>query len=231
MKRIETGVPPIRMADVRTLCFMYGADSATTEQLVEMSLRDEDWWEYYNDVVPTWLGKYVALESMASSIMIFDPELIHGLLQTPAYHRAIYEADPTLPPGDIERQLALRADRQRAAFAKTPPFRVTAVFGESALARNVGGTAAMEKQQAHLLKMSEEQHVQVLVLPWQRGAYPGMQGAFTILSVDSPEDPDVVYLETLSGARYIENQKIVERYQTIAALLPSRSVTLKEYLS
>jgi transcriptional regulator with XRE-family HTH domain len=232
MKRIEAGEPPIRMPDVRTLCFMYGADGATTEQLVEMALnKDEDWWEYYHDVVPTWLGKYVALESASSSMTTFDPELIHGLLQTPAYHRAIYLSDQTLRPGDLERQLSLRADRQRAAFGRTPPFRITAVLGEGALLRVVGGPETMAEQRAHLLKLTVDHAVEVFVLPWSAGAHSAMTGAFTMLRNDSPDDPDVVYLETLSGGRYIEKQDIVERYRTNAAILQSQAVTLKEYLS
>jgi hypothetical protein len=232
IKRIEAGDPPIKMPDVRALCFMYGADAATTEQLVEMSLnREQNWWEDYTDAMPQWLGKYVALETAACSITTFDPELIHGLLQTPAYHRAIFEADAHLLADDVERQVGLRAERQRAAFGRTPPLRVTAVLGEGALVRAVGGAEAIEEQRSHLLKLAAQEHVDVFVLPWSAGAHTAMKGAFTILAMDHPEEPDVVYLETLGGGRYMEKQDLVERYRRNATILKAQSVTIEEYLS
>lgn len=232
IKRIEAGEPPIKMPDVRALCFMYDADLATTEQLVEMSLnRDENWWADYTDAMPLWLGKYVALETAASSITTFDPELVHGLLQTPAYHRAVFDADADLDPADADRQLGLRAERQRAAFSRTPPLHVTAILGEGALVRTVGGAETTAEQHAHLIQMAAEDHVHVMVLPWSAGAHTAMKGAFTILATENPEDPDVVYLETMGGGRYMEKRDLVERYQRNAALLASASIPIKEYLS
>ncbi len=232
MRRIENGDPPIKMADVRTLCFMYGVDNSTTEQLVEMSLnKDQDWWEYYNDVVPTWLGRYVALESASSAITTFDAELIHGLLQTPDYHRAVYLAAEDVPLGHLDRHLGLRSDRQRAALERNPPLRIRAILGEGALIRAVGGPDVMRSQLAHLMQMDQREHVRILVLPLADGAHAAMTGAFSILESNSPNDPDIVYLETLSGGRYIEKEDIVDRYRRIGAVLASQAVAIKEYLS
>jgi hypothetical protein len=232
IKRIEAGDPPIKMPDVRAVGFLYGADAATTEQLAEMSLiKEENWWEEYSEAVPQWLGKYLALETAAGSITTFDPELIHGLLQTPAYHRAIFDADADFVSADVDLEIGFRAERQRAAFGRTPPLRVTAVLGEGALVRAVGGTATVQEQRVHLLEMSEQDHVDVFVLPWAAGAHTSMKGAFTILSTDNPEEPDVVYLETLGGGRYMERQDLVERYRRNAEIIMSQSVTIKEYLS
>ena len=232
MRRIEAGEPPIRMSDVRALCFMFDADPATTEQLAEMSMNmEEDWWEDYNDVLPTWLGRYVALESISSNIIAWDAELVHGLLQTPDYYRALDAAEITPRPGDLESKLGLRAQRQKTAFSKKPPFRITTILGEGALARLIGGREVMAAQVAHLLTLSQGEHVDVFVLPWDTGAHTALGGSFTIMGNDEPDYPDVVYLETLSGARYIEKRDIVEKYRRRAAVLQSQAVTLKEYLS
>ncbi len=232
MRRIENGDPPIKMADVRTLCFMYGVDNSTTEQLVEMSLnKDADWWEYYSDVVPNWFGQYVALESASTSITTHSPELIHGLLQTPDYHRAIYLADEALAPEGMERQLSLRADRRRAAFDRTPPLQITAILSEAALLRAVGGAEAMRQQIAHLVHMDESEHVTIVVLPLAKGAHGGMATRFSILANDDPTDPDVVYLEALGGGQYFERPVIVERYRQNADVLLTQGVPLKEYVS
>jgi hypothetical protein len=230
MRRIEAGEPPIRLADVRTLCFMYGADAGTTEQLAEMSLSvEEDWWEYYN--IPSWMSKYVALETISSTLTVWDEVLIHGLLQTPDYHRAIYLAETFLPPDDLERHVSLRTDRQTAAFARKPPFRITQILGEGALRRQIGGPKVMGEQIKHLLELIERREVGVFVLPWDAGAHSALSGAFMILGNDAPEYPDVVYLETLSGGRYIGKREIVERYRQSADALLSEAVTLKEFLS
>jgi hypothetical protein len=232
IRRIEAGQPPIRMPDVRTLCFMYGADAATTEQLVEMSLnREQNWWADYTDAMPLWLGKYVALETAAGSITTFNSELVHGLLQTPAYHRAVFDADADLHADDAERQMGLRAERQRAAFSRTPPLRITAVLGEGALLRAVGGSETMAEQRRHLLQMAASDHVDVFVLPWSSGAHTSMKGAFTILATDNVDDPDVVYLETMGGGRYMETKDLVDRYRRNAAVLAAQSVPIKEYLT
>ena len=132
LQRIEAGNGPIKTADARALCWLYGASPAVTEKLAELALNTtaEGWWEDYGDVMPRWFGLYVELEAAASSISTYDPELIHGLLQTPAYHLAVFEADADLAAHSAEREVELRVERQRAAYDRTPPLRITAVLGE-----------------------------------------------------------------------------------------------------
>lgn len=231
MRRIEAGEPPIRLADVRTLCFMYGADAQTTEQLAEMSLSvEEDWWEYYR--IPAWLSKYVALETISNSLTVWDCSLCHGLLQTPDYHRAVYLSDKFLPLDELERQISLRVDRQTAAFEREPPLRITQILDEGALRRQIGGPKVMGEQIEHMVELTETRSVSIFVVPFSAGAHgAGLSGPFSILTNDAPEYPNVVYLETLSGGRYIGKREIVERYQRSAEALMSQAVTLKEYLS
>ena len=61
----------------------------------------------------------------------------------------------------------------------------------------------MCEQRNRLLELSLQENVQVLVLPWESGAHAAMKGAFTVVSFDEDDDPDVVYLETLAGGRYV----------------------------
>jgi transcriptional regulator with XRE-family HTH domain len=231
LKRIEAGQVAQRMADVRTLCFMYHADEVTTEQLVEMTLITENgWWEDYSDLMPSGFRMYVELEAAATSITTWDSELIHGLLQTPAYHRAVFEAEAWPSPDAGERQVQLRAERQRAAFDRTPPLRLYAVIGAGALARQVGSEKVMAEQRQHLLELSRRPHVELYVLPWQAGAHAAMKGAFTVLGFDNPDDPDVVYLETVAGGRYIEQPDMLTRYRQDFDRVRDQSVPFEEYL-
>jgi len=232
LQRIEAGSGPIKMADARALCWLYGADAAVTEKLAELALNTttEGWWEDYGDVMPRWFGLYIELETAASSISTYDAELIHGLLQTPAYHRAVFEADVDLTPDLADREVKLRADRQKAAYDRNPPLQITAVLGEGALLRMVGGPEAMDEQRWHLRALSEQSNVDVYILPWNVGAHSGMKGAFTILGFDRPDDPDVVYVETLTGGRYVEQAKMLQRYRRNLASIQAQAITIKEYL-
>jgi Domain of unknown function (DUF5753) len=230
LKRIEAGQVAQRMADVRTLCFMYHADEATTEQLVEMTLITENaWWEDYSDLMPTGFRIYVELEAAADRVYSYDPELIYGMLQTPAYHRAVFEAEAWPTPDAGERQVRLRAERQRAAFDRTPPLQVTAVIGAGALARQVGGEEVMAQQRQHLLEMSRKPNVDLYVLGWDAGAHPAMKGSFTVLGFDNSYDPDIVYLETVAGGRYIEQSDVLARYQQDFDRVRDQSVPFEEY--
>ncbi len=233
LHRVEAGAVPVKVADVWAFCRLYDADSSTTDRLAEMARNttEKGWWESYDAVMPSWFGTYVELESAASRLYVYDPDLIHGLLQTPAYHRALIEVDPERSAESADLQLRLRGGRQQAAFERVKPLEVVAVFGEGALARTVGGAEGMAQQKRRLLELSEMGNVQVSVLPFNAGAHVAMKGPFTVLAFDSDDDhPDVVYLETHAGARYIEADEAVHRYRTNLRLIIEQSVPLKEYM-
>jgi transcriptional regulator with XRE-family HTH domain len=230
--RIEKGKSPVKQADVRALCWLYGASPEDANTLAELALKTEmeGFWEDYSDVMPPRFGVYVELEAAASHIFTYDPELIHGLLQAPAYHRAVFEFEPYPSADSVDRQVELRAERQRAAFDRGPPLIITAILGEGAITRDVGGPAVMREQRRRLLELSAQANVQVLVLPWNSGAHAAMKGAFTVVSFDEDDDPDVVYLETLAGGRYVEQAAMIQKYRETFELVRNQSLTIEEYL-
>ena len=232
LQRVEAGSVRIKMADVRTMCWLYGADASVTEKLAELALNttDEGWWESFTDVMPPWFGMYVELEAAASQVFAYDPELIHGLLQTLAYSQAVSAADPTLTPETAQRHVGLRAERQRAAFGRTPPLQLTTVLGAGALTRVVGGERVMAEQRAHLLDISRQANFEVRVLPWDAGAHLAMKGAFNVLEFESPEAPSVVYLETYVGGRYVEQPKSLSTFRQMFEIISAMSVPIEEYL-
>jgi hypothetical protein len=232
LARIEAGAGSVKMADVRALCWLYGADQATTDSLAELALNTatEGWWEDYGDVMPAWFALYVELEAAARAVLVYDPELVYGILQTPAYQRAIFETAPGLTPESAERQVRLRSQRQRAAFDRDPPLQITAVLGEGVLARNVGGAEVMAEQVDHLRQLAARSQVEILVLPWASGAHVAMKGGFVVLGFATTDDPDVVYLETYAGGRYIEQGKMVQEYRDMFAAIRKQSIGIEEYL-
>lgn len=227
LARIESGVGAVKMADVRALCWLYGADQQTTDSLADLALNTtgEGWWEAFD--IPPWFSLFVELESAASEALVYDGSLVCGLLQTQAYQRAIFEAD--VEPTSIERQIALRTQRQKAAFERDTPLRLSFLMCEGVLTREVGGPAVMAEQREHLLHMAKSTHCESLVIPWAAGAHASLQSPYVILRFDG--DPDVLYLEHGGGARYVETPATVDRYIDRFMAARNVAISIEEYLS
>jgi transcriptional regulator with XRE-family HTH domain len=230
--RIETGKTPVKVGDVRALCWLYGADPAVTELLAALAAGStgHGWWEEYGSTLPQWFGLYLDLEAAASELRTYDVELVHGLLQTPEYAQAVIRAvRPSLSPQELDQQVGLRMERQRAAFDRVRPVRFTAVLGAGTLERQVGGPEVMARQRAQLLRLSQRDHIEIRVLPWKSGAHPAIDGGYTWLRFDDPDDPDLIYLETRVGAHYLEQPQHVHDYGMMSEVMYSASIPIEEH--
>ena len=229
--RIETGKVAVKVGDVRGLCWLYGADAKTTDTLSMMAFgsRDQGWWEDYDEVFPTWFNLYVGLESSADEIRTYDPELVHGLLQIPDYVRALrLSFDPDDTEEGVQRQIEFRQERQQTLFDRSPLPRLTAVLGAGVLARPVGGSRVMAEQITRLLELNRREHIDIRVLPWDVGAHPAMHiGAFTIMDFHNDDDPAVVYLETHTGARYLERPDELAEYRRVFDRIYDRTIPIE----
>lgn len=230
LHRIEKGKVPVTVANVRALCWLYGADRSATDALAELALgtNQQEWWDS-NPVIPDWFKLYVGLEASASRIYSYDGEVVPGELQTEQYARAVFTAEK---PGDdhgARRQVGLRMQRQKTLFARNPAPQLTTVLGAGALTRPVGGPDALSEQVEHLRDANRRENVDIRVLPWSVGAHAAMAGAFRILEFDDSDDPDVVYLESHVGALYLEEPHEVEEYRRIFKLINSDSVPIDDY--
>jgi transcriptional regulator with XRE-family HTH domain len=230
LHRIETGKVPVTVANVRALCWLYGADQSITDALAELALgtSQEEWWDA-NPVIPDWFKLYVGLEASAVRICGYDGEVVPGELQTEQYARAVFGAEQPADTGATERHVKLRIQRQQALFARRPAPHLVTVLGEGALSRPVGGASVLKGQIEHLRQVGRRDHVEIRVLPFAAGAHAAMAGAFRILDFDGSEDPDVVYLESHVGALYLEEDAEVEEYRRIFELITKRSVPIGEY--
>lgn len=228
--RIESGRTAAKPGDVRELCALYGADAATVEALVTMarSAREKGWWEdSADDAVMAGFRFFLELEASASRIQSYDPDTVLGLMQTEEYARAVETA--TLTPGAdaIDRFVAVRLARQRTVLdGRRPDF--TAVMGPAALTRRTEPAAILQRQREHISQLAGRSHIRVRVLSPVMASHPGATGPFTIFDFDDPDDPAVVYVSTLVGAKYFEQPHEVARYRATFERLLSTSDAWEE---
>jgi transcriptional regulator with XRE-family HTH domain len=214
ISRVETGRVSVSPRDVRDMLELYGVPSAQRESLVQLARdsRQKGWWHAYSDTMQPQMATYIGLESAASEIRIYEVSLIPGLLQTEDYARAVIRAGMVNSPAeDIERRVSLLMARQPAVVREDPP-KVWAVLDEAALRRRVGGSGLMRLQLEHLLAQAALPNVAVQVIPFGGGAHPAMGRPFIILVFPERVDTDVVYLEDLTSALYLEDVAEVDRY-------------------
>ncbi|MET9598942.1 helix-turn-helix transcriptional regulator [Streptomyces sp. NPDC006459] len=140
-------------------------------------------------VLPTWFQPYAEMEARASYISTFQAQLVYGLLQTPAYARAVLGVRTE---GDLDAKVAARMDRQRILDREDPPL-MWVVMSEAVLHQEVGGCEVMRSQLTHLLELQRREWVKVQILPFEAGAHTGQMGSFTVLRFE--DDPDIVYTE------------------------------------
>jgi transcriptional regulator with XRE-family HTH domain len=231
--RIENGKTPVKVSDVRSLCWLYRADEETADALAKLAegTSGQGWTENHGDSLPEWFGLYVGLEAMASEIRSYDPELVHGLLQTPSYTRAVtQEGNPEIGSDVVDRQITVRGERQHMLLTRMPPIRLTVILGAGVLTRPVGGRRVMAEQIARLKELNGLDHLDVRVLPWKGGAHAAMHvGAFSILDFADPDDPPVVYLESHTGAQYLEKKEELVEYRKVFDLIQHRTTSIEEY--
>ena len=212
ISRIELGRNAVREVDIADLLSLYGiTDTTEREQLLSLASQANQpgWWHRYQDILPGWFQAYIGLEESAESIRSYDSQFIPGLLQTEDYAAAVI-ALGEFSLEETERLVYLRKERQRRF--SSGGLRLWAIIDEAALRRPVGGsTSLMRAQLAHLLDSSDMPGFTLQVAPLPAGAYAA-PGSFSILRFAVPELPDVVYLEQLTSAMYLDKPSDVHRY-------------------
>jgi len=213
--RLENGQVGLKERDVVDLLQLYGVTSADQVAVLVDLAREANtpgWWARFSDVLPQWFRAYVDLESAAALIRTYQGQLVPGLLQTEDYVRAVIRgavlADST---EEVERRVALRVSRQALLERPDAP-KLWAVVDEAALRRPVGGPKVMRPQLERLIEATELPNVTLQILPLSAGAHPAMVGTFTILRFPDAELPDVVYLEHLTNALYLDKRDDVDQY-------------------
>ena len=141
---------------------------------------------------------------------------------TPA--RSPCSATRPRPTDEIDRRVSLRLKRQDLLASPQPP-QVWSVLDEGALRRPVGGPEVMRAQLNHLTEMARLRHVTIQVVPFDRGGHAAAGGSFTVLRFSEQEVPDVVYLEHLTSALYLDKRDDVDHYMEVMNHLSTEALT------
>ncbi|MGC0338927.1 transcriptional regulator with XRE-family HTH domain [Streptomyces sp. SLBN-8D4] len=216
ISRMELGRVSFKTRDVEDLLTLYGiTDEQERASLLSLAREANvaGWWHSYSDVLPSWFPTYVGLEGAASLIRVYEVQFIHGLLQTEAYARAVVRRGMKgASAADVEKRVALRLERQKyLADDGGPEFHV--VLDEASLRRPYGDRQVMRGQLQHLIDVSERPNVRLQIMPFGFGGHSGESGAFTILSFTESDLTDVVYLEQLTSALYLDKREDVTQYE------------------
>lgn len=215
VSRIENAKTLPSINDVEALLDLYGADRATREELLGLrrDAAQKGWWEEYREALPPDMLPLLGLEIEATEIRNWETQVVPGLLQTEPYARALlshFQPVVQVPHRWLEGRVAVRMERQRILLFDSNPVKFYAVFEESVLRRQFGDASVMREQLAHLVEVSESDHIEMRILA-QDTPPPMPTGPF--LHLKFPDFPDVVYLEEFFGARYIEDTEQVYAYE------------------
>jgi transcriptional regulator with XRE-family HTH domain len=215
ISRMELGRVGFKERDIKDLLTLYGViDEAEREQLIALARQANapGWWQRFGDVLPSWFQAYLGLEAAASLIRTYEIQFVPGLLQTRDYARAVIGlGHPGSSAADLERRTDLRLERQQILRRSNPPH-LWAVLDEAVLRRPIGGPEVMRAQLEALIEASKRPHVRVQIMPFRTGGHAAAGGPFSILRFPEPELPDVVYVEQLTSAIYLDKRDDVDQY-------------------
>lgn len=199
ISRMENGqsADPYR---VKGLLELYGAPPDVIRDMIQIARearrRGTTVRKPYHDFVPKRLAEYYELEDEAESLSLLEGEFIPGLLEIPAYARALIGAGQ--PPEEVDRLVDIRLGRQRR-LSEPDPLKLRVILGEAALYTQVGGPRVLHDQLNDLLEVAlHAANTKIRVLPFAVGSRPALGRNFTILSFPDPEDPDVIFAESVS---------------------------------
>jgi hypothetical protein len=220
LSRIENAHTVPGDAEIRQLLDLYEVEGHYADELFVLAQEaaGKGWWETYSPTLPPDYASLIGLEAEAQAALSWEPLIVPGLLQTGDYAREVTNGyleriDP-VPPSETRRRVEARLARQRV-LTRDNPLRLSVVLDQSVLHRRFGDRSVMRAQVKRLLDLSERDNISLRILPLD-GRHPIGTGAFVLLQFGEIHDftyQDVVYIENLTGGRYVEEEDEVFRYK------------------
>jgi transcriptional regulator with XRE-family HTH domain len=220
VSRIETAQTAPGTSDIKKLLVLYGVEGRSADELLALGQEAtrKGWWETYSSTLPPEYSALVGMEAEAKSAFSWAAQIVPGLFQTAEYAREVTngytEQIAPIPPSETRRRVEVRLARQQV-LTRDNPLELRAVLDESVLYRRFGNRDVMNSQMEKLLELSESDNISLRILPLD-GRHPIGTGAFVLLhfgDVHHVTHEDVVYIESLTGGRYVEEEDEVYRYR------------------
>jgi Domain of unknown function (DUF5753)/Helix-turn-helix domain len=215
ISRMELGRVSFKERDVSDLLTLYGVtDAGEREALLSLARQANSpgWWHHFGDILPGWFQSYLGLEAAATLIRTYEIQFVPGLLQTPEYARAVILLGHSgADAAEIERRVELRRQRQQILTRQDAP-QLWVVIDEAVLRRPIGGVDVMKAQIEYLIQAAKLPNVRMQIIPFHAGGHAAAGGPFAILRFPEPELPDVVYVEQLTSAIYLDKREDVDHY-------------------
>ncbi|MEU3354001.1 helix-turn-helix transcriptional regulator [Streptomyces sp. NPDC037389] len=216
ISRQETGRHRVMRLELDVLLDLYQVeDEKLREWLIALAAEGgkRSWWRQHSDKIPPGFKELLTLESDAERIAVFQSQLIPGLLQTRDYATAIINGHSAhLADDKREFYVNLRMERQEI-FQRAVPPQYLAIIQEGALRQEIGGPKVLTEQLRHLVALSRAPEMTIQVIPFSQGVFTATRGSFVLYSYPDPLDLDVVQVEYLDGALYLEEDEPVTRYK------------------
>ena len=215
--RIEHARVRPQTRTLRTLLDLYGVEAPQQSELLALlrDARQRGWLHAYQSELAEQYTTYIGFEGEARSISNYESLFVPGLLQTEDYARAVIRGVlPMANRDEVERRVEVRMERQDV-LRNDNPLELWVIMDEAALRRHVGGSDVIRAQLGHLLDAVELPNVTIQVIPFDVGAHAGMPGSFVLMQFGEPAIPDVVYIDSMAGDLFLEEESDIRRYTLI----------------
>lgn len=227
ISRIETGHVSARVIEVRLLLDTYGvADPEVRTRLEELAKGSNrrGWWlEHAAHLRGDYLD-HISLEDDATYMREWQPVLVPGLLQTPAYAEAVITAGPVYVAAERVGQL-LKVREARQTKIEAGGANYTAIIWEPVIIHALMGSEIHCEQLTHILEAAKRQNVTVQVLPFSAGVLVGVTSAFSSFSFGSEPIVEAVTMENLRGTSVLEDPEDLAVYTNVFDKLRSAAMT------
>jgi transcriptional regulator with XRE-family HTH domain len=218
ISRLELGRVSFKVRDVADLLTLYGITGQEERDAFLTLVRranEPGWWRQYGDILSSWFETYLGLEQASSVIRTYEVQFVPGLLQTEDYARAVIQlCQLHWSAEEIDRRINLRMARQDFLTQPGAP-EYWAVVDEAVFRRPLSSREALRGQVRHLIEMAGLPNITLQVVPFRAGGHPAAGGPFTILRFAEPDLPDIVYLEQLTSAVYLDKKHETDTYLVV----------------
>jgi transcriptional regulator with XRE-family HTH domain len=214
VSRMEIGKRPSTTTDVIQYAVMCGARREVVQPIVEFTRMAEHQEGYYlsDRLIEGSFESLLFHESLAEHSVMYEPQVINGLMQTPEYARAMVAAFKHDPESDrVTGAVRTRMERQRV-LSLPKPARFTFFVHEQALRLRVGSDQIMHEQLLKLVLIAAMHHVTLRVVPSMAGERSANGGSFRLMEFN--DHRPMVHLDNLwGGGLIVDDSSYVRGYQ------------------